>query len=75
MTEALKSFLTSYSACEVCRLNLTDKCRQSVPYLSRAVFFTTPYKNFPNDDVTFYCPNFKLNKSALERKTQIKIRK
>lgn len=67
MNNALRTFVESYSACDVCRLNNTLKCSENTPYLSRAVYFTTPFK--PEDEVTFYCKNFKLNKSELKRRT------
>ena len=69
MSDELRSFLRHYSACDVCKLSNTAKCVSEVPYLSRAVFFTTPFNDHPNDEVTFHCKHFKLNKSELKRRT------
>ncbi|MBN1786479.1 MAG: hypothetical protein JW825_05805 [Candidatus Methanofastidiosa archaeon] len=66
----VKTIIERYSACKICTRENTKLCEESVDYLIRQVYFTTPFKR-NEDEITKYCKHFnlspqKLNKALLE---------
>jgi hypothetical protein len=58
--------LERYSACRICNRESTKLCEESVDFLTRNIFFTTPYKR-GEDEMTRYCKYFKLSTTKLNK--------
>lgn len=58
--------LERYSACKICNREHTKLCEESVDYMLRCVYFTTPYRR-RQDAITKYCKYFKVSPSKLAK--------
>jgi len=62
----IKLILERYSACKICTRDGTKLCEESVDYLTRQVYFTTPFKR-KEDEITKYCKFFNLSQPKLNK--------
>lgn len=58
--------LERFSACRICTREKTKLCEESVDYMIRNVYFTTPYRN-KADPITKYCKHFNLSPQKLNK--------
>ena len=64
--DEIQQVLERYSACKICNREHTKLCEESVDYMLRCVYFTTPYRRH-QDSITKYCKYFKVSPSKLAK--------
>jgi len=62
----IKTILERYSACKICTRENTKLCEEAVDYMTRQVYFTTPFKR-KEDGITKYCKHFNLSQPKLNK--------